>query len=173
MGEINFDSVPERPEQPNQTQYLKCGVHTVTITGLTEVTPEGKSPYISATFINDNGEHTEKMYTSKAAQDYTTEKLQKICIACGMDKAKISSIKSIEQLDKELAGKKLDIKLSGRETETTNGMRMYPQFGLGKFCAPAGSHSLVFKDNKRGEKGDIQWIPEKTEKKEDGNKLPF
>ena len=169
--ELNFNVKTDE----NKKEYLRPGLHDVLITGLIEVAPETGSPYIEITVINDEGQHSERLYTSKAAQEYTMEKLQKICLAVGLTKEQIEAMKTVVELNKALAGKEVEFKLSGQEVETEKGRFLRSYFGLGKFVAAKGSKTLKFVNNDKGTKGDIKWLIEEAKPKtgDPSDKLPF
>lgn len=171
--ELDFNKVPEKTN--DKPDYLKYGIHDVTISGLIEQHPDGKTPYIECTILNDLGQHTEYMHISQAAMPYTMEKLQKISLAAGIAKDQISACKKVEQLDKLIAGKKVRIKLAGEEVEGQNGRFVKTKFAFGKFVVPVGTGGLKFTENSKGEKGDIKWLDGDATIKAKGTKddLPF
>lgn len=151
-------------------EKLTPGIHVVDINNVEEKESGGKD-YIEVEFVNTNGKHTERLYVTDNAKDYTMYKLQQICLASGYSMDQIAMIKNMKQLGKALTGKKIALKLSGQEKEFTKdgstSRFIIAYVGLGKFCTSIeAKDSLVFKTNNRGEKGDIKYLPDSPKQTE-------
>lgn len=144
--------------ESNYPERLPYGIHDVVITGLVYQTPEGKNPYIELGFANDFGEHKEILSVSDKAFVYSMDKLEKLGLAAGITRAEIEKCTEVAQLSKLVIGKKVRVKLQGEEKQGQNGAYVRAKIGFGKWVVPAGSAGLTFKENPRGEKGDIKWL---------------
>jgi len=127
---INFKGV----ENTTKGTRLPFGINEVTITGI-EFSKEDweGTPYVAVTFVNDEGELTEKFYLSTAA----LPRLKHLLVALEADESIISGEVTEKQLETITTGKKVRIKVTGREYKNSEGLvKVARQLDFSGFAEP-------------------------------------
>jgi hypothetical protein len=105
-------------QQQTESKFIAPGIHEVKITEITAVEPEGKSPYLNFKFENTKGQTTDdKLFMSEAALKYSTEAIDGIMGALGVD-SEISGedlTKVAKNLMKSIGNKKFRHRFTAEE----------------------------------------------------------
>lgn len=126
----NFKDVKESTS--NFPDRLGPGIHEVTVSNYLEYEPDPdkpedkkqdgtvKTPYIEIKFVNEDGEHEQRFYTSEKALDITLGKLKHLSLAM-VSEEELLKIKESKDLKGLLQDKKVRIKLCGEELDGKSG----------------------------------------------------
>jgi len=117
--EVNFKEIDENIS--DFPKRLAPGIHEVTVIDMTSFNPneekegeKGKSPYDAIKFVNEDGEHEERFYTSEKAVEISKSRLKHLALAM-ISEDDLNKVEDTKDLNGLLQDKKVRIKLSGRE----------------------------------------------------------
>ena len=124
---LTFDFTQVEEAKSSFTQKLTPGLHAVKITAIEEVTPEDttKSPYVSVTMENKDGQHEQRFFMSEGARPHSLSKLKHLFIAALGSETEVSKLTSLEVIQRVVVGKSLWVKLSGEEKVKSDGSGTY------------------------------------------------
>lgn len=126
--EYDFENTEESTS--NFPTRLDPGILEVEVSGIKDVIPDdpNKSPYVQWSFVNDEGEHEERLYTSEAAVKHTMSKMKHLSLQM-ISNEDLNAVKNTSGLERALQGKKVRIKLSGEEVQGQNGAFIKARLG--------------------------------------------
>jgi len=129
---IDFTDVPEATNE-GASNGLSFGVHDTTMTGTLFGESAKGTPFVEITFVNEGGEHLERFYTTKNA----LPRLKYLLIKAGIEKEALDKEIEEKQLEAMITGKKVRIRVGGREFKGKDGnVKIAKELSFAGFAEP-------------------------------------